>query len=96
MNFNLNKNLVFVKSTNLYIRVILNFDYIYHFFINYSVFIIYDKIQSFIYDIINLNYNVNNNRVILIIFNVLYVLDINVNLFSIKRFLNVNIEIIFL
>ena len=50
--------------------------------------------QFFIYDIINLNYNINDKRVILMIFNVLYVFDINVNLLLIKKLLNVNIEIV--
>ena len=60
---------------NLDIRIVINFNYIRYFFINYSIFIIYIKIQFrfikniksvkiqvFIYDIINLNYNVNNKR----------------------------------
>ena len=53
------------------------------------------KFNLFFYDIINFNYNVNNKRVILIIFNVLYVLDINVNLLLIKKLLNVDIKIVF-
>ena len=78
------------------------------FFINHSIFIIYIKIQSrfikdienvkiqfFIYDIINLNCNVNDKRVILTIFNILHVLDINVNLLLIKKLLNVDIKIDF-
>ena len=86
----------------------LNFDYIRHFLKDRSMFIIYNKIQFrfikniknvkiqfFIYDIINFDCNVNDKRVILIIFNVLYIFDINVNLFLIKKLLNVNIEIIF-
>ena len=108
MNPNLNKNLTFFKFTNLYIRIVLNFDCNCYFFIDHLIFIIYNKIQSrliknienvkiqfFIYDIINLNYNVNNNRIILTIFNILYILDISVNLFSMKKLLNVNIEIVF-
>ena len=93
---------------NFDIRIVINFDYIRHFFIDYSIFIIYIKIQfrlikniedvkvqSLIYDIINLDYNVNNKCIILMIFNVLHVLDINVNLLSIKKLLNINIEIVF-
>ena len=38
---------------------------------------------------INLNCNVNDNHVISMIFNVLYMFDMSVNLFSIKKFLNV-------
>ena len=107
-NLNLNKKLLFVKFMNLDIRIIINFNYIRYFFIDYSIFIIYIKIQfrfiksikdvkvqSFVYDIINLDYNINDKRVILTIFNVLYVLDMNVNLLSIKKLLNVDIEIIF-
>ena len=86
----------------------INFNYIRYFFIDHSIFIIYIKIQFrfikdienvkvqfLIYDIINLDYNVNNKRVILTILNVLYVLDINVNFLSIKKLLNVNIKIVF-
>ena len=86
----------------------LNFDYIRHFFIDYLIFIIYDKIQYrfiksiknvkiqfFIYDIINFNCNINDNRLILTIFNVLYMFDTNINFFSIEKFLNVDIEIVF-
>ena len=86
----------------------INFNYIRYFFIDHSIFIIYIKIQFrfikdienvkvqfLIYDIINLDYNVNNKRVILTIPNVLYVLDINVNFLSIKKLLNVNIKIVF-
>ena len=93
INFNLNKKLLFVKFTNLDIRIMINFDCTRHFFINRSIFIIYIKIQSrfikniknikvqfLIYNIINFDYNVNNKRVILTIFNVLHVLDININL----------------
>ena len=90
------------------IRIVINFNYTRHFFIDYSIFIIYIKvqfrfikniedvkIQFFVYDIINFNYNVNNKRVILTIFNILYVFDINVNLLSIKKLLNINIKIVF-
>ena len=86
----------------------INFNCIRYFFIDYLIFIIYIKIQfrfikniknvkiqSFIYDIINFNYNVNNKRVILTIFNVLHVFDISVNLLSIKKLLNINIKIVF-
>ena len=86
----------------------LNFDYTRHFFIDYSIFIIYNKIQSqfikdienvkiqfFICDIINFNCNINDKRVILMIFNVLYMFNISVNLLSIKKLLNINIKIIF-
>ena len=107
-NFDLNKKLLFVKFMDLDIRVIINFNYIRYFFIDRSMFIMYIKIQfrfikgienvkiqSFICDIINFDYNVNNKRIILMILNVLHVLDINVNLLSIKKFLNVDIEIVF-
>ena len=86
----------------------INFNYIRYFFIGYLIFIIYIKIQFrfikdikdvkiqfFICDIINLNYNVNNKRIILIIFNVLHVLNINVNLLLIKKLLNIDIKIVF-
>ena len=46
MNFDLNKNLLFVKFINLDIRIIITFDYTRHFFIDYLIFIIYNKIQS--------------------------------------------------
>ena len=104
----MNKRLLFVNFMNLDIRIMINFDYIHHFFIDYSIFIIYIKIQSrfikdiknvkvqfFIYDIINFDYNINNKRVILTIFNVLHMFDININLLSIKKLLNVDIEIVF-
>ena len=93
---------------NLDIRIIINFNYTRYFFINRLIFIIYIKIQFqfiknienvkiqfFICDIINFDCNVNNKRVILTIFNVLHIFDINVNLLSIKKFLNVNIKIAF-
>ena len=93
---------------NLDIRIMINCNCIYYYFIDYSIFIIYIKIQFrfiknienvkiqfFIYDIINLDCNVNNKRVILTIFNVLYVFDINVNFLLIKKFLNINIKIVF-
>ena len=86
----------------------INLNCTHHFFIDYSIFIIYIKIQfrlikdiknvkiqSFIYDIINFNYNINNKRVILTIFNVLYMFNINVNLLLIKKLLNVNIKVVF-
>ena len=107
-NPDLNKSLTFVKFMDLDIRVILNSDCIRHFFINHSIFIIYDKIQSrsiknienvkiqpLVCDIINLNYNVNDKRVTLMILNVLHVSNMSVNLFSIKKLLDVNIEIAF-
>ena len=54
MNLNLNKKLLFVKFMNFDIRIIINSNYIRYFFINYSIFIIYIKIQSrFIKDIKN-------------------------------------------
>ena len=93
---------------NLDIRIVINFNYIRYFFINHLIFIIYIKIQfrfikniknikiqSFNCDIINFNCNVNNKHVILTIFNVLYIFNINVNLLSIKKLLIVHIEIIF-
>ena len=93
---------------NLEIRIMISFNCINYFFIDHSIFIIYIKIQFrfiknienvkiqfFIYDIINLDCNVNNKRVILTIFNVLYVFNINVNFLSIKKFLNINIKIVF-
>ena len=104
----MNKNLLFVKFINFDIRIMINFNYIRYFFIDYLIFIIYIKIQFrfikdikdvkiqfFICDIINLNYNVNNKRIILIIFNVLHVLNINVNLLLIKKLLNIDIKIVF-
>ena len=93
---------------NLDIRIMINFNCTRHFFIDRSIFIIYIKIQSrfikdienikiqsLICDIINFNYNINNKRVILTIFNVLHIPDINVNLLLIKKFLNVDIKIVF-
>ena len=93
---------------NLDIRIIINFNYIRYFFINRLIFIIYIKIQfrfikdikdvkiqSLVYDIINFNYNVNDKRVILTIFNILHVFDMSVNLLSIKKFLNIDIKIVF-
>ena len=53
------------------------------------------KVQFFIYDIINLDCNVNNKRIILTIFNVLYMFDISINFLSIEKLLNVDIEIAF-
>ena len=93
---------------NFDIRIIINFDYIRYSFIDRSIFIIYIKIQfrfikdiknvkvqSFICDIINFNYNVNDKRVILTIFNIIYVLDININLLLIKKLLNIDIKVAF-
>ena len=93
---------------NLDTRIMINSDYTRYFFINRLIFIIYIKIQSrfikniknvkvqlFVYDIINLDCNINNKRVILIIFNVLHIFDMGVNLLSIKKLLNINIEIVF-
>ena len=107
-NSNLNKRLSFINFMNLDIRIMINFNYIRHFFINYSMFIIYVKIQFrfikdiknikiqfFIYDIINFNCNINDKRVILTIFNILYMLDMSVNFLSIKKLLNVDIEVVF-
>ena len=48
-----------------------------------------------IYDIINFNYNVNDKRVTLTIFNILHIFNINVNFLSIKKLLNVDIKIAF-
>ena len=86
----------------------INFDCTRYFFIDYSIFIIYIKIQSrfikdienvkiqsFICDIINFNYNVNDKRIILMILNVLHVFNININLLSIKKLLNIDIKIVF-
>ena len=99
---------MFIKFTNFDIRIVLNFDYTHYFFINHLIFITYDKIQFqfikniknviiqfFIYDIINLDCKFNNKRVILMILNVLYMFNINVNFFSIEKLLNINIKIIF-
>ena len=93
---------------NLDIRIMINFNYTRYSFIDRSIFIIYIKIQFrfikniknvkvqfFICDIINLNYNINNKRVILTIFNVLHVFNININFLSIQKLLNVDIEIVF-
>ena len=86
----------------------INFNCIRYFFINRLIFIIYIKIQFrfiknienikvqfFICDIINFNCNVNNKRITLTIFNVLYIFDINVNFLSIEKLLNMNIKIVF-
>ena len=43
-NSDLNKSLTFVKFTNLDIRIILDFNCIYYFFVDCLIFIIYDKI----------------------------------------------------
>ena len=43
-NLNLNKSLSFIKFMNFDIRIVINFDCIRHFFIDYSIFIIYIKI----------------------------------------------------
>ena len=104
----MNKSLLFVKFMNLDIRIVINFNCIRHSFIDHLIFIIYIKIQfqfikniknvkiqSFIYDIINFNCNVNDKRVILTIFNILHMFDMSVNLLSIKKLLNVDIEIVF-
>ena len=93
---------------NLDIRIMINFDCTRHFFTNRLMFIIYIKVQfrlikdieniktqSLIYDIINFNYNINNKRVILTIFNVLHVFNINVNLLLIEKLLNVDIKVVF-
>ena len=104
----MNKSLLFVKFMNLDIRIVINFNCIRYSFIDHLIFIIYIKIQfrfikniknvkiqSFIYDIINFNCNVNDKRVILTIFNILHMFDMSVNLLSIKKLLNVDIEIVF-
>ena len=93
---------------NFDILIIINFDYIYYFFIDRLIFIIYIKIQFrfikniknvkvqfFTYDIINFNSNINNKRVILTIFNILHVFNISVNFLSIKKLLNVDIKVVF-
>ena len=108
MNPNLNKRLSFVNFINFNIQIVIDFDCTHYFFANHLIFIIYIKIQfrfikniedvkvqSFICDIINLNYNVNDKRVILTIFNVLHVFDINVNFLSIEKLLNIDIKIVF-
>ena len=108
MNFDLNKKLSFVKFMNFDIRIIIDFNYTRYFFVDYSIFIIYIKIQFrfiknikdvkvqfFVCDIINLDCNINNKRVILTIFNVLYVFDMSVNLLSIEKLLNVDIKVVF-
>ena len=108
MNFDLNKKLSFVKFMNFDIRIIIDFNYTRYFFVDYSIFIIYIKIQFrfiknikdvkvqfFVYDIINLDCNINNKRVILTIFNVLYVFDMSVNLLWIEKLLNVDIKVVF-
>ena len=79
---------------NFDVRIIIDFNFIRYFFIERSIFIIYIKIQFrfikgienvkvqfFVYDIINFNCNVNNKRVILTIFNILYMFDINIKFF---------------
>ena len=35
-----------INFINFYIRVIINFNYFHYFFINYLIFIIYEKIYS--------------------------------------------------
>ena len=45
INPNLNKRLSFINFINLDIQIIINFDCIRYFFIDYSIFIIYIKIQ---------------------------------------------------
>ena len=111
MNSNLNKRLSFVNFMNFDIRVVIDFNCTRYFFIDRLIFIIYIKIQfrfikniknvkiqSFVYDIINFNYNINNKRVILTIFNIfniLYIFNMNVNLLSIEKLLNVDIKIAF-
>ena len=67
-NSNLNKSLSFVKFINFDIRIMINFNCTRYSFVDYSIFIIYIKIQFrfikdiediktqfFVYDIINLN-----------------------------------------
>ena len=44
INFDLNKKLLFVKFMNFDIRIMINFDYIRYFFIDYLIFIIYIKV----------------------------------------------------
>ena len=44
INFDLNKKLLFVKFMNFDIRIMINFDYIRYFLIDYSIFIIYIKV----------------------------------------------------
>ena len=45
MNLDLNKGLIFIEFMDFYIRIMLNFNYIRHFFIDRLIFIIYNKIR---------------------------------------------------
>ena len=105
---NLERNLIIVNSIDLYARVIINSNYSRYFFANYLIFIIYEKIQSYLikniedsqvqslnYNIITLNYLINNKCVKVFLVNILYILDIRINLLSIKKLLDIDIAVAF-
>ena len=46
IEIDLNRNLMTIDFINFYTRVIMDFNYFHYFFINYLIFIIYEKIYS--------------------------------------------------
>ena len=61
IEIDLNRNLMAINFINFYIRVIMNFNYFHHFFIDYLIFIIYEKTYlHFIKDIKEIKYNFSN------------------------------------
>ena len=104
----LEHSLITANFVNLLIRVVVDLDCSRHSFANRSIFIIYKKIysrsiksiegsevQSQDYNIINLDCVIREECVTVILRNILYMLDMSVNLLSIDKLLNFDIAIFF-
>ena len=108
IDFNLKYNFIITNFINFYIRIVIDSDILYYSFINRSVFIIYEKINIrfikniennqiyfFNCEIIEFQYFIKDHLVIIILFNALYIPDINVNFLLINKFLNIDFTINF-
>ena len=104
----LEHSLMTANFVNLLTRVVVDLDYSRYSFADRSMFIIYEKIysrsiksieesevQSQDCDIISLDYVIREECVTVTLRNVLYVLDMNVNLLSIDKLLNFDIAVFF-
>ena len=104
----LDKSLSSAKSMDLDTRIVIDSGCTRHSFADRSIFTTYIKVQSrsikgiedvkvqpLVCGIINLDCNVNDKRVTLTIPNVLHVPDMGVNLLSVGKLLNVDIEVAF-
>ena len=104
----LEHSLITANFVNLLIRVIVDSDCSRHSFANRSIFIIYEKIysrsikniersevQSQDYNIISLDCVIKRECVTVTLRNILYMLDMSVNLLSIDKLLNFDIAIFF-